>query len=1164
MSFQKRSFLLAFLFSILTPVLLPAQPMRLALLVDMPELQPTGDLLTAQLSARPDLVLLERVQIQKIMQEQQITAVNPGNALKLGQMLGADGLLLLNLGQENDHKFLYTRLLAVKPGVILRTTASSWPLPSVAEWPAVVARQFDPLFPKLAVLAKDAVPISILNLRSAVKSIEAERLEKELTLLLIDRLSREKEVFVLERQRMALLESEKELKGMEDTPFWNGSYLLEGIVDKGGFSPDTVTISARLTSPDKRSANLEVKGARQNLPQTAEALARQVLGHFKNLTPGAAWNPHAEATQYLDEARWAMRWKVYAQAQWAADSAWALGNHELETARLRVQSFSDPAIIRSNYSEPDGNSMTVQRVDGVYPQYLEGLAIALDNFCSSTPFLRTNAADKAWIDAGLSALNVAAAHLWRYWFTPTAVPGAAEKLSRLREAARNAERALLGEEPTPRTYETPVGKRLWQLKMERGWIYNERPREILLDYRRLLAHGFNEEQRRELRNRGPGSPRLVGWSPQERAEIPELWERFLQEQITSTNVLTSLEGRLWRYRSMPLSELMAGPEGECNDPATPIYAAVEQHQAELLCRHNRLLVDALETAEGRYLGPWKPRKSAALFNSGRRCRTNLVQLLVHRGDCLDDDLVQRAFRVPDFETNHLTALVEQITARSGTNVTWRKVFLHAYLWGYFRSMGTGLALIEKGHYCDVMFTLLHPEDYTPEEGQKLLRDLRRFRADQEVRGDPIAKPIAEMETYLAKARVRQVPIPMPAVAKIGTNVQPLLISRYWEAPTNSTKTSYTSDLRLLHALYRDQRLWFQAQYKYHYLVTNVSSSLDVSIFPKEDISGCFYSVDLKDFSYTQQGYPVDRPTRASMMWFDVPRNFEVLNNTLYRSAESKLLTATINDTNWHEVNLPVPAQMLIFKVKDRLCLRSPDSLLELDPAQGTTRVIASARRRPPVNELDKLGSFDRALFFDGGSNAIQVLFRNAVWPWNTATGELGQPTPPLVSGYSSVAYADEKQVLLATGERDRPRVSRVLYRLAQGRPLEALLSLGAQRLMASMRPAKVEVTKWHPTDQQKGAFGVAVPDGENMWSLRYSFIGDKPVLLYFDERWSEPLMIPVKFDRANPFPGAPGPSPIPNLELLATPQGLVIFPKLCPGFWFIPRADLEKAIATGK
>jgi hypothetical protein len=66
---------------------------------------------------------------------------------------------------------------------------------SRAAWAQVIARQFEPLFPKLGVLAKEAVPISILNLRSAVKSAQAERLEKELTLLLINRLSREKEIF---------------------------------------------------------------------------------------------------------------------------------------------------------------------------------------------------------------------------------------------------------------------------------------------------------------------------------------------------------------------------------------------------------------------------------------------------------------------------------------------------------------------------------------------------------------------------------------------------------------------------------------------------------------------------------------------------------------------------------------------------------------------------------------------------------------------------------------------------------------------------------------------------------------------------------------------------------------------------------------------------------
>ena len=54
---------------------------------------------------------------------------------------------------------------------------------------------------------------------------------------------------MLERRRMDLLSEEKELKGVEESAFWDGSYLLDGVLDRDGYSKETMTINARLTPP---------------------------------------------------------------------------------------------------------------------------------------------------------------------------------------------------------------------------------------------------------------------------------------------------------------------------------------------------------------------------------------------------------------------------------------------------------------------------------------------------------------------------------------------------------------------------------------------------------------------------------------------------------------------------------------------------------------------------------------------------------------------------------------------------------------------------------------------------------------------------------------------------------------------------------------------------
>ena len=127
-----------------------------------------------------------------------------------------------------------------------------------------MATYLNSFLPKLALLPKDAIPISVVNLRSAVQSAEAQEAERQLKLLAIQRLSQERQFFVLERQRMQLLSEEKELKA-DESAFWNGSYLLEGVVDQNGYSKDTITINARLTPPKGGAPLLfEVSGSRTN------------------------------------------------------------------------------------------------------------------------------------------------------------------------------------------------------------------------------------------------------------------------------------------------------------------------------------------------------------------------------------------------------------------------------------------------------------------------------------------------------------------------------------------------------------------------------------------------------------------------------------------------------------------------------------------------------------------------------------------------------------------------------------------------------------------------------------------------------------------------------------------------------------------------------------
>ena len=313
-------------------------PARLAVVVESPGAASIGDLLTVELSQQPQLQLLERNEIEKVYREQGLAAGGKGY-LKLGQVLGADGLLLVDAAKDGTNQFVNFRLVAVKPGVVL--IAQKIPLATARQtgWVAGFWRHLSGLFPKLTVLTKDALPISVVNLRCAVSYPGAIEIEGQLKLLAIQRLSEERQFFVLERQQMQMLGEEKELKA-DDSDFWNGSYLLEGVVDQNGHSQSTITIDARLTPPRGGAPlRFSVSGSRANLAEVINRLAAKVNELLQVDSAVTEWRSADEAEQYFAEAQWALKWEVLAQARSAADSAWALGKKDMDCAALRVRCY---------------------------------------------------------------------------------------------------------------------------------------------------------------------------------------------------------------------------------------------------------------------------------------------------------------------------------------------------------------------------------------------------------------------------------------------------------------------------------------------------------------------------------------------------------------------------------------------------------------------------------------------------------------------------------------------------------------------------------------------------------------------------------------------------------------------------------------------------------
>ena len=589
---------------------LGAAPARLAIIAESQEMQTATDLLTATLSTVDGLTLLERGQIEKVRQEQQLTALSTKNSVKLGQVLGADGVLVLKLDKLDGQTVLFARLAAVKPGVVLKTTQYPWPLKSLEDWSKLLPKQYAGMWPKLQVAAADAVPVSILNLRSAIKSVAGERLERDLTLLLINRLISETELFVLERRGLQWLAQEKEYKTTDDSPFWNGAYLLDGILDKSGYSTNTVTVSVRLVPPKGGTPiEIELSGNRTNLQEVVDVLAKKIMEGLHKTPQSTIWNPEAEAAQYLAEAQWAMKWKMHESAQAASEAAWAMGLRSQDLAIIRIHSYVDPLYVyRHAKQEAAATHKNLEQSLRAMEVFMECYAISLN------PNLDR---DKVWLDTAVKVLTYMSEILVRLYNENSRPSALAEPMAKLRTQVRAVAEMVENDFPPAGLFD------YYSLKITQGAYWQETPEAGMAMYQQMVSSPYYYMARTQLLfkassvldniswdNRGD-VVYLVGWTSLERAKSMILWRRLVYELANAPDLSMRMEG-------LCLSLNIALTPQDLNQSIDKLWSFFEEHRSKFLSGEwdPQIIDDASQGAAKCYhlnsfssIGNWRANRS---------------------------------------------------------------------------------------------------------------------------------------------------------------------------------------------------------------------------------------------------------------------------------------------------------------------------------------------------------------------------------------------------------------------------------------------------------------------------------------------------------------------------------------------------------------------------
>jgi hypothetical protein len=289
-------------------------------------------LVATELSSRPDIVLVERDELAKVGDEAEIQTLAGQDAVALGKLVGADGLVFIS----TQDGAATVRLTSVSLGYALLDE----PLPAGGDPRAEaksIAHRVGAYAEKFKLLPAQVIPISVLNLRADFPTADATELERHLTLLLESRLAAEPRYVVLERRHAWSLGFERSLS-TKPGALIPGSYVVDGTIDLLSTGTSALTVRLRLRSSDGREVDASVAGSSGDLPAFVEKLVAEIGKTTGASATAAAWQPEQEAREYLLEGVWGWQHQANTEALEALDSAELLGEkaRQLHTVRVAV------------------------------------------------------------------------------------------------------------------------------------------------------------------------------------------------------------------------------------------------------------------------------------------------------------------------------------------------------------------------------------------------------------------------------------------------------------------------------------------------------------------------------------------------------------------------------------------------------------------------------------------------------------------------------------------------------------------------------------------------------------------------------------------------------------------------------------------------------------
>ncbi|MCD6050418.1 MAG: hypothetical protein K0Q55_1821, partial [Verrucomicrobia bacterium] len=945
---------------------------KLAIIPTDPALAEVADLLSVAFSESAHAVLLERQEIARILREQNLSLQQAQSRLKLGELLGADGVVFLQFFQKDGKKWLSMQLVAVRPGVIINEAVSPWPLTDALAWTRLASDRQIGLLPKLSVSKDQAVPLSLLNFTSPLLTSETISLDREVTDLLGRRLSQYPDIFVLERRRLNQLADETMLSSGAAS-FWSGSWMVEGEINPEGNVQGELMLRGKLRGPDGKVIAIDVSGQRRDLSGLIGKLAEKMVAGVNRGNQSAVWDPLDEAAQYYDEARWQFSSGMWNEAQTSAEAAWALGLRMPELAHLRVSAYVAPLPINGMRHSRGYNVIRQARSPDL------NLAVTAVKALDSYPDLQRRVGDQdpKVLEAGVKLLTSSLELLEQLHEVKATLPKEIP-LALLREQVRQLSADLEGRPGML----TPVSGMCYARTMLMLAPFCEETFEDgLKHYDKLVRKGIYFDL---LSTGGGNCFSLAAWDDVNRLEQDLARDRQLEKwrddkdfKVQISAIMASFYGAGSFYEQEEARERLV----ECflrNQPAV-IDGRIP---LKLWDKVKNVSYPSVSEAAPKQ---WQMERSRALL---ARLEGLLAPLLLPAGE------VERDRALPGW--NELVRVLSQAVKEKRGLTPAEQKSSRPVSWLELRHAETlSPLLIEYRKYAkpetnSLMMLYMQVAAIYKNAGQPVPEGLEITRTAQPAKGaakkksDPaISSPKMLAPVQPANAPLTVVKVP-PASSKLSmTELNAVALHLPASVPLSADvpDNEQPLDLEILDWVVAKEKLWVEVRKAFtrswstrnamgihsfdadavvevnpkalhlmqvHWLNTNKSKShgmpLPAGVFPNKRLA----------------------VTTTDLFWLDAGR----LSRKSLPSGELRLL------------NVELPSDGRLTVVGDRLFVTASEVVLEIMPKDESSQVLASIRRRPALGPLDQMTNLSQTILIGGPNKSLRAAINGHVYLFN--------------------------------------------------------------------------------------------------------------------------------------------------------------------------------------